>query len=193
MKRTKENARKITSVLISTLLLLAVLSSAQRSFAQSQNTPHTLSLDRPENMPAATIDDMAWIAGHFQGEALGGSFEEVWAPPFGGAMMGMFKVFRDGAVVFYELLTIVEESNSLNLRLRHFNADLTGWEEKDESQSFPLVELTQNAAFFDGITFRRLDQNTIRVFVAVEQSDGETEELEFEYHRLQNGSSQPDG
>ena len=193
MNRKKKNAQKITSVLISTLLLLAVSCCAPRSFAQSQNTPHTLALDRPENMPDATINDMAWIAGHFQGEFMGGTFEEVWAPPFGGAMMGMFKVFRDGDVVFYELLTIVEESNSLNLKLRHFNADLTGWEEKDEFLSFPLVELTQDAAFFDGITFRKLDPNTIQVFVALEQSDGEMEELEFEYHRLQNGSMQPDG
>ena len=192
MNRKKKNAQKITSVLISTLLLLAVSCCAPRSFAQSQNTPHTLALDRPENMPPATINDVAWIAGHFQGGALGGSFEEVWAPPFGGAMMGMFKVFVDGSVIFYELLTIIEESNSLSLKLRHFNSDLTAWEEKDEYQSFPLVELTQDAAFFDGITFLKLDQNTIRVFVAIEQSNGETEELEFEYHRLLNGSVQLD-
>lgn len=192
MNRKKKYAQKISSVLISTLLLLAVLFCAHRSFAQSQNTPHTLALDRPENMPPATINDMAWLAGHFQGEALGGSFEEVWAPPFGGAMMGMFKVFVDGSVLFYELLTIIEESNSLNLKLRHFNSDLTGWEEKDEFQSFPLIELTQDAAFFDGITFLMLDENTIQVFVAIEQSNGELEELEFEYHRVRHGSVQLD-
>ncbi|MCZ6774991.1 MAG: DUF6265 family protein [Ignavibacteria bacterium] len=137
-------------------------------------------------MPAATINDMVWIVGHFQGEALGGIFEEVWAPPFGGAMMGMFKVVKDDTVVFYELLTIIEESNSLNLKLKHFNADLTGWEEKDEFQSFPLVKLTQDAAFFDGITFRKLDQDTIQVFVAIQQSDDETQEIEFKYHRVKS-------
>lgn len=187
MNQEKKNTQKNGSVLISTLLLLlAVLPCAHRAFAQSQNTPHTLGLDRPKNMPAATINDMVWIVGHFQGEALGGIFEEVWAPPFGGAMMGMFKVVKDDTVVFYELLTIIEESNSLNLKLKHFNADLTGWEEKDEFQSFPLVKLTQDAAFFDGITFRKLDQDTIQVFVAIQQSDDETQEIEFKYHRVKS-------
>ncbi len=88
MNRKKKNTQKNNSVLLSALLLLAVLLCAHRAFAQSQNTPHTLALDRPENMPTATLNDIAWIVGHFQGEALGGTFEEVWAPPFGGGNDG---------------------------------------------------------------------------------------------------------
>ncbi len=167
---------------LSTLLLLAALPLWQGAFAQSQNTAHTLKLDHRENMPAATINDVAWIAGHYQGEAFGGICEEVWMPPFGGSMMGMFRMVQGDTIVFYEFFTITEESNSLNLKLKHFHPDLKGWEEKDEFVSFPLVRLTKDTAFFDGLTFQKLDQNTIQVYLAL-RHDGEISETEFKYHR----------
>ena len=42
---------------------------------------------------------------------------------------------------FYEICTIVEENNSLVLKLKHLNRDLTGSEEKDEVRAFPLAPL----------------------------------------------------
>ncbi len=181
--RTIQKNRSTRS--LSTLLLLVIFSLAQDAFAQSQNSVHTLKLDHRENMPAATINDVAWIAGHFQGEVFGGISEEVWMPPFGGTMMGMFKVVRGDTIVFYEFLTITEESNSLNLKLKHFHPDLTGWEEKDEFISFPLVKLTRDTAFFDGLTFQKLDQNTIQVYLALRRN-GEIRETEFKYHRVKS-------
>ncbi len=182
MRATQKNR---STRFLSTLLLLVIFSLAQDAFAQSQNSVHTLKLDHPENMPAATVNDVAWIAGHFQGEVFGGICEEVWMPPFGGTMMGMFKVVRGDTIVFYEFLTITEESNSLNFKLKHFHPDLTGWEEKGEFISFPLVKLTRDTAFFDGLTFQKLDQNTIQVYLALRRN-GEIRETEFKYHRVKS-------
>lgn len=184
-------SRKRTTILnsqvvgFSILLLFTLLVYSCDVFAQSQNTPHTLKLDQHQKMPTATIDDVAWLAGHFQGEAFGGIFEEVWAPPFAGTMMGMFKVAKDDTIVFYEFLTIIEESNSLNLKLKHFHSDLIGWEKKDKFVSFPLVKLEENAVFFDGLTFQKLDQNTIQVYLALRQN-GEIHETELRYHRVKS-------
>ncbi len=164
-------------------LMLSVFLFIQGVFAQSRNTAHTLKLDRPENMPVATIDDVAWIAGHFQGEAFGGKSEEIWSPPLGGAMMGMFKIVRNDTVVFYEFLTIAEESNSLVLKLKHFHSDLKGWEKKDEFVSFPLVKLTKDSVFFGGLTFQKIDRNTLQVYLALSQND-EIREVEFKYNRV---------
>ena len=37
---------------------------------------------------APSIDDFAWLAGHWRGEGLGGVCEEVWSQPLAGTMMG---------------------------------------------------------------------------------------------------------
>jgi hypothetical protein len=52
-------------------------------------------------------------------------------------------------------MTIVAEGGSISYRLKHFNADLTGWEEKNEVQSFGLVAREGDTWFFDGLTIRR--------------------------------------
>jgi hypothetical protein len=57
------------------------------------------------------------------------------------------------------------------------------WEEKDRFISFPLVKMTRDTAFFDRLTFRKLDQDTIQVFLAM-QRNGEKHEIEFKYHRV---------
>ena len=51
------------------------------AFAQSRHTANTFKLDHPDNRPTATIGDMAWLAGNWEGEAFGGTFEEIWGAP----------------------------------------------------------------------------------------------------------------
>jgi hypothetical protein len=105
------------------LALAALLPSL--ALAQSKQTANTLKLDARENMPKATIADAAWLAGHWAGEGLGGFAEEVWSPPHGNSMMGMFRVVgKDGKVTLHEILTLVERDGSLVLKLKHFDADL---------------------------------------------------------------------
>ena len=164
-------------------LLLSVLLGPNHASAQQKYTANTITADGLGNIPAATINDIAWLKGYWHGEATIGKFTVAWDGPLSQAMMGMFKLVNDGNIIFYELLTVVEDSNSLLLNLKHFHADLTGWEEKDEVQSFPLVKLTQNAAFFDGLTFQKINDDTIHVFVAIEQHDDSVKEIEFVYHR----------
>lgn len=131
-----------------------------------------------------TIDDFAWIAGHWQGEAMGGKFEETWNPPFGGTMMGMFKMVDDDGVSFYELLTIVEKGDSFVLRLKHFDKSLVGWEEKDKSVEFPLVSVDKKAAIFKGLRFEKMDQNKMQILVVVGQGEGkEPKEIKFACQR----------
>lgn len=119
----------------------------------SQNT---LTLDGKDS-PAASLNDVAWIAGHWQGKALGGITEELWTAPLGKSMMGSFKLVVNEVVQFYELCIITEENGSLLLRIKHFNKNLKGWEEKDQSIDFPLVKIEKNKVYFDGLTFEKLN------------------------------------
>jgi len=162
--------------------LLFFLSCLAMEAAQAQNT---LPFDPEVGAPEATIQDVAWIAGHWVGDKWGGQVEEIWAPPMGDAMMGSFRFVSEGKAVFYEILIITEEEGTLMLRLKHFHGDLKGWETQDETVDFPLVKLTENAAYFDGLTFRKLSENNIEVIVLAAEEGQPAEELDFPYVRYQ--------
>jgi hypothetical protein len=183
MRATLPGSRPAAAAALALLIpFLAVTST--RAAAQQALTEGTLALDEDGISPPATIEQVAWIAGHWRGEGLGGLNEEVWAPPLAGTMTGMYKLVRDGVVAFYEILTIAEEHGSLVLRLKHFNPDLTGWEEKDEVVSFRLVRLEDGVAWFDGLTFRRLGPDELRVHLAVGRGTGPPREVVFDYRRF---------
>lgn len=130
-----------------------------------------------------SIEDFAWIAGNWQGKAMGGQFEETWNAPSGGAMMGMFKFVENDKIGFYELLAIVPKDESIVLRLKHFDSQLAGWEEKNDSVEFPLISVTKTVAKFDGLAFTLLNPDRMDI-VVVTQTGDKSQELKFECHRV---------
>lgn len=153
-------------------------------FSQTQATANTLTLDAVDHMPKANLSDVAWIAGWWKGTGIDAVAEELWSQAAGGSMMGAFRLIEEGEVVFYELMTIVPLNGSLNLVIKHFNNDLTGWESMDEVVEFPLVRLTDDEAYFDGLTYRKRSGDGLSVYVTVTEDDGSRNELEFTYERL---------
>jgi hypothetical protein len=130
----------------------------------------------------ASIADLGWLVGHWRGEALGGVAEEIWLEPEGGTMAGMFRLVQGGRVILYELFTISEPD--LVLRLKHFNADLSGWEERNEVVTFPLVRLGSAEAVFDGVTFRVMPDGRLHASVRTRQRDGTEEQIDFVLERV---------
>jgi hypothetical protein len=157
------------------ILLFAIIPSA----LFSQNT---VSLGSGKS-PKANLSQVTWIAGHWQGEAFGGITEEVWTAPLGDSMMGSFKLVVDNKAEFYEICQIIQEDETIMFRLKHFDGKLKGWEEKDETQDFPLVKIEKSAVFFDNFTIKRISQDHI-IFYVVVDSDGKSEEVEFKYYRV---------
>ncbi len=106
--------------------------------------------------PPATLEQMDWLVGQWVGTGIGGaSAMESWLPPSGGTMVGSFIQEDDeGAIRFTEHLYLMEEEGTLVLRLKHFNADLTGWEEKDDMLTFRLIAVEDCAAYFHALTLR---------------------------------------
>jgi hypothetical protein len=158
--------------------------------AQVGVTANTVRLDAGAASPPATLAEMAWLAGSWRGEGLGGVVEEIWSPPSAGSMMGAFRLVRNGTTSFYELMALVEHEGSLVLRLKHFDADLTGWEEKDETVEFPLVAVDGDWFRFDGLSIHRRNTEAMSVYVAISSNDGEAREAAFEYSRQAGGSHQ---
>ncbi|MES2302960.1 MAG: DUF6265 family protein, partial [Pseudomonadota bacterium] len=90
---------------------------------------------------------------------------------------------KDGSVMFYELITIVEERGSLAYRLKHFNPDLTGWGEKDKVVSFPLTSATKGRWDFSGLVYERNGPDAMTATVVVHGDNGKEETLVFRFRR----------
>ena len=166
----------------SLITLPLLLSLSLRCFGQD-SFENTLRMDETAIPPKADLSAIAWIAGHWRGEALGGVVEETWTPPLGGSMMAAFKLSVNGQVRFYELETIVEEEETLILRLKHFSSNLHGWETKDETVDFRLVKVTRDKVFFDGMTFENVNDDEMNVYVII-GDEGKEKEVKFNYRRV---------
>ncbi len=164
-------------ILALTLSLLTSTAWAASDMANIRQLPPD------QSSPKADLSAVSWLAGHWQGEALGGVVEEIWSAPLGGSMMGAFKLVVDGKVRFYEIETISEEDGSLVFRLKHFGPRLTGWEEKDASLVFPLVAIEGNRVYFAGLTLEKVSERQIVIYVATEDNDA-SPAMAFSYRRV---------
>jgi hypothetical protein len=165
------------------LILSLVLTLENHTQAQVQHTEHTMKLAEGQKPPAATIQDMAWFAGRWVGEGMGGNNEEHWGPPNGGIMLGTFRHDgKDGKPVFYEFMTLTERDGTISLRLKHFNPDMTGWEEKAKFVEFKLVAKKDGAVYFEGLTFVPKGKDEAMIYLALRSKDKVREEV-FHFKR----------
>lgn len=163
---------------------IVLLSLSIETPATESMTANTLRLSPGEKPPPAAIDDMAWLAGRWSGEGLGGLNEETWSPPAGGAMLGMYRLIKDAAPVFCELLALTRSEGSLLLSLRHFHPDLRGWEDGAAPVRMPLVAKQGRRLYFEGITFERSSDDEITIYLAIEsRQDASIKEEVFKYTR----------
>lgn len=168
------------------LIAVAVVSCGR---ASAQGSPdHTLRLEEGATGQALSLDELDWLVGSWHGTGLGGSVDEVWLPPTGQAMVGVFRLTRDGEVAIYELMTIRELAQGLVLELKHFGADLTAWEAPDETVRFPLVRAAADTLYFDGLTYLREGPDRLRIWLAMGRRDGEEREVAFELSRRPPGA-----
>ena len=151
-------------------------------FSNCRGQENTLQLTEGSTSPQAALEDVAWIQGHWKGEAFGGITEEIWSPPLGDSMMFSFKLVTDDKVVFYELGGIRKINGSLIFQLKHFGNDFKGWEEKDETLDARLVKIEGDRVYFEGFTFEKVNETELAIYVLIEEKD-KTEEVKFNYYR----------
>lgn len=121
-----------------------------------------------------SIADFEFLTGAWSGTGFGGVSEEIWMPPSGGRMFGIFKQSNDSDLVFTEFMEITEIDAGWILRLKHFNPDFTGWEEKDDYLTFPLTSVTEKKAVFGGLSYEIVDGGNLEVRLRMRQADGST-------------------
>lgn len=150
--------------------------------ADAQETRVALEGQEP---PAAAIEDVSWLVGLWVGEGIGGApAAENWLPAYGNTMVGTFvQENSEGGVQFTEHMYLMEEEGSLVLKIKHFNPDLTGWEEKGDMDTSRLVSIEPCAAYFDGLTIRCDGEEGMLAAVRAGSKDGEIREYVFRYRR----------
>jgi Domain of unknown function (DUF6265) len=99
------------------------------------------------------LKPLAFLTGRWLSEKPTEIQEENWSPIIGNSMTGSFRVIENGKPVFYEFWAVeLDEAGTGKpqpiLKLKHYNADLTGWEEKNASTKMPLVSSAENDAVF---------------------------------------------
>lgn len=154
-------------------------------FGQEKNTDNTVKLSEGQTGEKATIADMEWLAGGWTGTGLGGISEEIWSKPVGGVMMGTYRLIKSDKPVFYEMMLLIEREGTLVLRLKHFNPEFVGWEEKDKSVDFKFVKKDGNRVFFSGLTFEQAGKSDLNIYLALRQKDGTLKEEVFKMKRTQ--------
>lgn len=126
-----------------------------------------------EDSKSYSLDKLDWLVGHWSGEAFGGICEEIWSPASGESMVGTFKLTVDNNVSFYEFMTITSDSSGYNLRLKHFNSDLTGWEEKKDVITFSYISSSDNRITFDGLEYELQSDDTLKIVVNLKNNGTE--------------------
>lgn len=150
-------------------------------FFQHVSAQEVLNLEKTEDANLGTLESLSWLVGYWKGTGLGGECDELWLPAVDNNMIGTFRFSMDGKVIFTEFMNIVQENGRLYLKLKHFNRDLSGWEEKEKWTEFKFIKAEGQTAYFNGLTFHREgDKMVLRL--ALTQNGQRTIE-EFVYHK----------
>ena len=161
----------------STGMLILMVCIASPSFAQEKNTEHTLRLPPDAAAGAGKIEDLAWLEGHWKGEGLGGTLEEIWTAPAAGKMMGMFRLVKEGEPMFYEIISLGVFDGEMAMRLKHVNPDMTGWEERNDFVKFRWIGVIDGVHHFSGLALRRDGDDRLTMFLALKNKEGVREHV----------------
>lgn len=139
------------------------------AFSQQVLAQDVLRLGPDDEPGVGSLEDLAWLQGYWVGTGLGGQVDELWLPPMDNSMIGTFRLKMDSTLVFSEYFAIEELEGRLTLKLKHFNKDLSPWEEKDQWTEFKFIKSEGQTAWFSGLTYHRIE-NTLYVYLRLTQN-----------------------
>jgi hypothetical protein len=154
------------NVVKAAVVAMAVFAAA--CAAQAQTAPGAATV---------TIEDASWLAGRWVGEGFGGQMEEAWAPPVGGQMIGHFRYWREGQPQFYEIMMMDVADGGVRMRVKHFNPDFVGWEDRGEWHAFEPISASPDALIFNGLEIRREGADRIVMTIRIRNGETVTDEI----------------
>jgi hypothetical protein len=145
----------------------------------------TLTLAGAALTAAADLSSLAWLTGRWVEEDKGTVSEEIWSPPAGDSMMGMWRLVAGGKTRIFEMNAIVATGDEIALSLRHFDRTLgIRASEKEAPVRLTLRGSTAREAAFEGVengvavrlTYRRPTDTELHVTL---DKDGKKQEFHF--------------
>ena len=161
------------------ILVVGFIMFSSSVFLYSQEV---MKLSKDQPVGKGSLDQLSWLEGYWQGSGFGGTCDEVWMPAMDNTMSGIFRYSKNDTLKFKEYLVIEEIDSSLVLKLKHFNRDLTPWEEKDEWTVFELIKIDEQTAYFNGLTYQR--RNNELIIMLRLSSEGEKYIEKFTFNKL---------
>jgi len=150
--------------------------------AQHKITEHVYKIEDGKS-ESARIEDFSILEGDWAGTGLGGQCDELWLPAMADQMHGIFRMEQEGNLIFTEYMTVLEDSISFVMKVKHFSPEFDGWEKSDEAVDFRFIKKENNTLYFSGLTVTRKDENNLNIYVAMKQDDGSVTEELFEFKK----------
>lgn len=97
----------------------------------------------------ASLQDVAFMQGHWLGNFNGGPIEAFWAAPAGDNLTGFMRMMKDDKVTMYEMLVFEQTANGPIVLVKHFKPGLIALEEKEISDRYRFIEAKKNEALFE--------------------------------------------
>jgi hypothetical protein len=159
------------------ILLAILLLALQQPAIRAQEV---MSLEKGQIPATASLSQFDWLQGYWTGTGFGGFCDEVWTAPLGNSMQGIFRFAQGDTLIFSEYMVLLARDSTVTLKLKHFSADLSPWEEKEEWLEFRLVKIEGQTAWFEGLTYSRQGRTLIILLDMKDEKSEWVEEFRFE-------------
>jgi hypothetical protein len=153
------------AILLNALLLVGA-APIQASPQESSPSSMVLTWTEGATRPKATLDDVRWLEGEWEGKLESAMQQHTAFSPVSGHMPGFARAWgSDGAIWFYEINDFVEVDGSLEFRVKHFSGELASWE--DQFVRHRLIAIRGQVLYFDGITLVKEGPRHYTVYVRI--------------------------
>jgi hypothetical protein len=114
--------------------------------------------------PAAEVkaSDFAWFTGRWRGELSGGKFtaEQICSRPDKGEMLCLFRLQDGQKYIMYELYTLSDTPNGVELRSLHFATNLES-KEVEKPLVMKLAKYSESEVVFEGAPGSEVKTSTL--------------------------------
>ena len=139
-----------------------------------------------------TLADFDWLAGHWTADIPAGHVDQYWAKPGADGNFGMFRLSTPEKTLVLEFFTLRDTPQGIEMRVRHFNMDLSPVE-KGDSILLKLKSLSKGTAVFENpvnnepkrSTMKRLTTDSFHVKTEIIHADKKTEVVELTLKRAE--------
>ncbi|HXQ25090.1 MAG TPA: DUF6265 family protein [Candidatus Acidoferrales bacterium] len=185
--------RAILAAFGASLLIAGIPARAagqQPAGAGMQAPPDAAKVAAPAPAPKTTLADFAWLAGRWQGAWGPRIAQQVWTAPRAGVMLGTFQLAENDKTLVLELFTLVEDTDGIQLHLRHFTPSLVAWE-KASPAVLKLASTDPKTITFENpvdgqpkrASFTRIDADTYVLRSEIVPEKGDLQVTEITYRR----------